>query len=163
MHSRVFQISKSPILKVNHISSDSLPEWFFYDLADSVSETDEPEEDIKWLLECNRGVFFPGVDPSSLVLLHGAKRLYFKDRFQRFKENVALLSTLSFEAFIGNENWPQERTADYLMYLLQTSYEDRCGFFFYTEDDELLSIDKWMRQAEEGKTYYLGGILDYHF
>ena len=48
------------------------------------------------------------------------------------------------------------------MYDLKKSYSDQFGFYVWNED-ELYTMQQWMRTVEPLGTYYLGGVVDYHF
>ena len=51
---------------------------------------------------------------------------------------------------------------DSAMYDLKKSYSDQFGFYVWNED-ELYTMQQWMRTVEPLGTYYLGGVVDYHF
>ena len=49
-----------------------------------------------------------------------------------------------------------------LMYELDEAYEAKFGYYIY-EDDTLEPLSEWLRNADNGVTYYFGNVLDYHF
>ena len=42
------------------------------------------------------------------------------------------------------------------------AYEAKFGYYIY-EDDTLEPLSEWLRNADNGVTYYFGNVLDYHF
>lgn len=54
------------------------------------------------------------------------------------------------------------------MFQLKDAYDDRFSFYVYSDDedddgDNLDTFDSFIRGAEIGVKYYIGGTVDYHW
>ena len=48
------------------------------------------------------------------------------------------------------------------MYKLNEQYQDKFSLYIYF-NDELKSLDEWIRETDLSGSFYFGGTLDYHF
>ena len=164
MHSRVFMISDKP-----HVSKYSNGEsWTNADLletlnyacggADYVRKTTGADriDGIKWL-----GYASPGVDVNAEknTFTIKDKEKYFAEKYDDFVKLIEQLRCTTLEHFIE----PDVSSTGLLMSRLKTAHEDPYGFYFITDDYDCISIDRFIRNAEAGKTYYIGDVYDYHF
>lgn len=155
MYSRIFQLSKKPLVREDYISEDMFYDGFVGTIADYVSSDVDRKYDIEWFKEflepygakvCEKAeqVYFP----------KGFKASYFKERYEEFKE---LAEKTSFEVFAGLSN-------DTLsLYKLTSVIESKYGFYVvvhgYPE-----SLDDFIRYMDdEDATYYIGATIDYHY
>lgn len=156
MHSRIFQITKEPVTFA--IAEDDYADhWFTREIADYVMEDKNPEASLEWLGK-HSGL---SVDATAKTVTVTSKEAFFKDAFAMFSKAVAELSTITIEQFA----YANRDVADAVYYLKQ-AYDDK--FAFYVEDcgeyAGLITLDEWVRNvAMEGRAYYIGGSLDYHF
>jgi len=152
MHSRIFQLSESPISKEDYITEELFYDDFVGQIADYVDDSTEREEDIKWLINTieKYGATYNEKE-QSIVFLKGFKDSYFKERFQKLKE------------VIQNMNLSEFSTGFMKVYELKDLIEDEYGFYIYY-NDSYAPIDAFVREdVEEGKKYFIGNVLDYHF
>lgn len=152
MHSRIFQISTSPIEKDDYIGEEEYYEgWFVGSIADYVSDTDEPESDYEWLGS------LPGleIDVKGKTMKVVSKEEFFKRKYASFKEHLQNLEKVTLAEFCTY-------SADAEMYCAKAAYSDRYGF--YVDDGSLKTLDDFMRSdtVKEGDIFYLGGVVDYH-
>ena len=161
MHSRIFEISNHPIEKDERLTEYGVPEWFCHSVADyvdTVSETNR-EDDLNWLLSqfagnCER------VD-DKLTFVARTQEDYFRDNVTKFREALAILMALDLETFSGKK---YSASLGESMYTVQSRYDDKFGFYVYDRDcEELMTLDNWVRHMDVTKTYYVGGVVDYHF
>lgn len=83
---------------------------------------------------------------------------YFREKFKRFKEYLGKLSEATLEDF-SRPRFGTQFGID--LYTLNSAYDDKYGFYIY-EDDDLYTIDQWMRTIKKGDVYYIGSTIDYH-
>lgn len=152
MHSRIFQVNKKPIKEEDYISeSDYWEHWFTNEIADYVVDSDDRNDDIKWLKESAKG-YTVGHDINGDYIMITNRIEYFSNAFKRFKETLDSIKDCTIEHFIDgmHEIWS-----------LKNVYEDRFGFYV-DANGELMTFDSFIRYCNEGDIYYIGGTLDYH-
>ena len=163
MHSRMFQIEDHPVLEDERMNSaDFEDHWFTREIADYVCNAGTREEDIDMFIDY---VITPLGECAELVqengqayfILHdGFREKYFAESYKHF---CVILQKLSSQTTL--EDFANGKI-DRDMYALKRAYNNRYGWWV-AEEDELYSLDEWMRSAETGVKYYFGGVLDYHF
>lgn len=157
MHSRIFQLESAPVAKEDRISSDGIPEWFCMEIADYVDDLPESyrQENIDWLVESFHGICEKRGDR---LVFHGGAETYFSDEFKykRFVEDLNRLRNVSLKSFVDPHS-----DLSCILFSLQSSYENKYGFYIWSDGD-IETMDHWVRRADLTKTYYVGGIVDYH-
>lgn len=89
------------------------------------------------------------------------KQLRFTDRFIEFQRATNLLSTIPYEVFSGQR---RSYVFSRAWTSLKESFEDKYGIYIYWKDqDELMTLDAWLREADLPKAFYVGGVIDYHW
>ena len=155
MHSRIFQIGKEPLTKEEYIVSSSIPEWFTYSVADYIDDDCNRESDIDWLMSAALGGV-ASVDGDKLVF-HDTSR-YFEGKYEAFIKAAEQLTKTSFDNFLSC------CAVRAVLFNLKEAYNDRYGFYVYNSDDDSLdTLDDFMRSVKDGETYYIGGVIDYHY
>jgi hypothetical protein len=91
MHSRIFQVSTTPLDPSDFISPWGLPDSFTVEVADYVGEVEDRADSIQWLMESHSDVL--SFDPSGEVfqLTKDSKERYFTVSYRKFRETVAML------------------------------------------------------------------------
>ena len=157
MHSRIYQVSEKPV--EDFISEDRYYEGFVGNYADYVSEVEHKSDDylndLKWLQNATNGLEV-NIKEGTITII--SKKEYFEKKYEEFKKLLEELEATTLEEFIGNK-------CAFKMTSLKYTYDDTAGFYIDDNDDYvgLTTLDNWVRNAEEGKTYYVGTIIDYHF
>lgn len=168
MHSRIFQISDSPIAKSDYMTEDTIfaEDWFMNTVADYVQDIDR-EDSIDWFVKVykNMECFIWENDWNQFRLTHDFKSKFFRPSF----ENIYLFAR-QLQGILENK---EAAFKDYVfaeelrhkIWQLKDTTEPFGGFYVYYEpEQELMTIDVFMRyHAECGKRYYFGNVLDYHF
>jgi len=151
MHSRIYQLTKEPIPKEEWLTEEDFFDTSFIGaVADYVRTQPETErqDDIEWLMSQTKGVF--AIDKDKVHVLPGAKQRYFSEKFNKFKEKT---ENLTLDEFCNSDTiWELNR-------LMQEEYT----FYVYDEHACWKPLDQFIRDAEEGAVFYIGGIVDYHF
>lgn len=158
MHSRIFQISKTPIDECDYIEeSNYYDHWFTNSVADYVNGNTDRNYDIQWLKDCyeNKGISF-GADDNGEYLVVEDKTKFFSKRFEVFKDATNKLSVTTLDDFISGECGSS-------LYSLKSAYNDKFGFYVEDEDFGLETFDGFMRYAAVGTKYYIGTTIDYHY
>ena len=153
MHSRIFQVSENPITEENYISEYRYDEYLVgQDGIDYVVESDSRTEDIEWLKN------HKGLEITEDTIKVVSKKDYFEKSFEEFQEYIEKFSNYTTEDFINPQNWLD-------FYRLKDAYDDQDGFKIDDNDEYfgITSLDNFVRNVEEGKTYYIGKTFDYHF
>ena len=153
MHSRIFQVSLSPIEKDCYIcESDYWDHWFTNSVADYVNENCEREYDIQWLKDCYSNAITFSQDHNGDYFIVNSKTKYFERAFERFKFALNKLQDITIDDFTQDifEVWQ-----------LKNAYEERYGFYADL-NGELMTFDSFIRFCTTEKKYYIGGTIDYH-
>lgn len=160
MHSRIFQMTEAVKDKKDYIKpSDYYDHWFTSSVADYVSEAGEREEEIQDWLSDIKGCRIER-EGKRFVFLVEDKKAFFKQKYEGFVFRLNKLTEYSFEDFCeGNAGMSS------MMWHLNNCYSG--GFELYIEDsgewEGVQTLEKFIRRAEEGKRYYIGGVVDYHY
>ena len=161
MHSRIFEISEKPTPEGERYTYDMLPDWFYGTVADyaDIIADESRDNEIQWFVG-----FFAGQcknDGDRISFTDKAAEYHFRRQFGDFLKSASLLGAFSFDAFCGKDGY---RALDMTIYELNNAYNDKFGFYVYDRDDDALkTLDNWLREADLSKSYYIGGIIDYHF
>ena len=153
MHSRIFQVSENPITEENLISEYRYDDYFVgQNGVDYVVESDSRQDDIEWLKH-NKGL---EITENTIKVV--SKKEYFEKSFEEFQELLEKFKNYSMEDFIDPKNWLD-------FYHFKDAYDDQSGFQIDDNDEYfgITSLDNFVRNVEEGKTYYIGKTFDYHF
>lgn len=157
MHDRIFQITAEPIPEDNYITEvDFWDHWFVGAVADYVSNDADREEEIELLrktLEKTQIAAFKEDD--SFILLPNAKKTYFRDAYIRFIRAVGAVISATLEEFMAKEISDK-------MFAINQSFSDKFGKYVSSDEFGTVTFDEFMRKAEIGKRYYIGGVVDYH-
>lgn len=169
MHSRVFQLI--PVTKVydeeNLLGADWLEDR---DLPHADYYTDVHPDELVQEYEWMKNVYekFPriqfSVDEEGRHLVtfkKGCQEDYFRDRLYMLKDKVESLSLDDFSKDFDDE----DGSFSLKIFEITNLIDDRFGFYFY--EDYALSADDFIRALTftdtKERTYYLGGVVDYHY
>lgn len=158
MHSRIFELSKEPIPEHARMCDCSIPEWFYESVADYTSTRSDRGLDIKWFLEAIAEIVKVEEEGESFIFIPEARKKYFEKQYREFLDKARELSDISLDAFVGET----EYDIGLAMYKLNEHYRDKFSFYIYF-NDELKSLDEWIRETDLSGSFYFGGTLDYHF
>lgn len=154
MHEIIIQLEEEPLKsKEEYVSAVEFYEDFIGQVADYVSDDVDRDEEIKYFVkEIEKYGISYDKEKQSIVFLQGFKERYFAERFFKLKEAVKNLTLEEF-AKDSSKAWG-------LTQLIKKKY----GTYVYSNDSSWMTFDDFVRdQLEEEKTYYIGGIVDYHF
>ena len=157
MHSRIYQISEKPITEFT--DEYRYEEDFVGNHADYVVGVEYDSEDymadLKWLRNVTEGLEV-NLKEKPITVIN--KKQYFSEKHDKFQELLEKLQNITLEEFSS-----RARYFDILD--LKSAFDDE--YSFYVDDNDefcgITTLDNWVRNAEEGKKYYVGSIFDYHF
>ena len=158
MHSRIFELSRTPVSPEDRFNTNDIPDGFYHNIADYAIDETNRAEDIAWFVSCYRSIIAIGEDGESITFNHMAKQDYFRFKHKKFIEKAAELSAVSLDAFVGDTPYP----IDFTVYELNDAYKDKFSFYIYFES-ELVPMDEFIRTFSLEGTFYFGGTVDYHF
>ncbi len=153
MHSRIYQITKNPIDEDERLYSSIVPEWFCNVIADYVDDGCNRDDDIGWLKRTLGDIV--SVDGEKFTFSSDVTG-FFSNRHKAFVEAAEKLSKMPLEDFASYKDCAFVRN-------LNNAYSDEYGFYVYDDDECLDTLEDFMRRVSGGETYYIGGIVDYHF
>ena len=78
--------------------------------------------------------------------------------YYAFLDKARELTGISIEAFCAETPYD----IGMAMYKLNEAYQDKFSFYIY-HNDELKTLDEWIRETDLSGSFYFGGTLDYHF
>ena len=161
MHNYIFELSSVPIVKEDRLSIWDVPDWFNGPIADSVYSTEGEERElaiaslVKGLGPCCH------YENGKLQFSGDVKEDYFRGNFDIFLEAATKLAAIDYRVFSG-----QESSSDFAcaMTNLAQAYEEKFDFYVYfPEEEELVPGDAWVRDLDLSASYYIGGVIDYHW
>ena len=155
MHSRIFQLERKALTEDDYIDSGSIPEWFTNSIADYTSDACSREHDIGWLMTDGIGDIAT-VDGNKLTFSSDVRK-YFREKYETFIKAAEKLLKTTFDDFVSG--YPVESA----FFILRDAFNDRYGFYVYSDDGFFDTLDNFMHRVKGGETYFIGGIVDYHF
>ena len=161
MHGYIYELSSDPIPEEERYSNTDLPDWFHGSISDGTSDINAEERvsAIESLLGTLAGNCT--YEDGKLQFTDNVKERYFRGSFAEFKEAAALLSAASYEVFSGQEKSTEFAKA---MVTIRFAYEDKFDHYIYLKDnDELVPLDAWVRDLDPKDSFFIGGIIDYHW
>lgn len=159
MHSFIYEVSSSPIPQEKRAKHSDLPEWFHSvcDYADDLS-LEQRQAAIRSFVESFHGNCT--IEDDKITFAPQTKVDYFKDNYHYFRSALSVLDKVDLNAFSGTNPAPVLYAA---VRGLMESYEDNRGIYIYdSANDDLLTLDSWLRTTDFHAPIYLGGVVDYH-
>jgi hypothetical protein len=157
VHSRIYQITTAPVKKEDYISEhDFFDHWFTDSIADYVSGDVDRAADIKWLRDGLADIAaFSTFD--SFVIVPRGREAYFTRAYESFVAAREKTIELGLAEFASNGEFGG------LMYQMRNAFCDKYAFYVSSDEFDTIPLDEFIRKAEIGRRYYVGGTLDYHF
>jgi hypothetical protein len=159
VYKNIYQVAEKPISEEDYITSDSfLNHSFIGKVADCVKIAANRNYEIEMLaewLESNR----LGKIKGKTLTLSGYMLLsnYFYENFKGFKQTIKALDALDereFMDFFAVSN---------LLFTANRQFNNTHGVYIYTDSEELLTMDEFLRTGRVDTPYYIGGVCQYHF
>jgi len=151
----------APISEDEHIcESDFFDHWFTKSIADYVSE--DVNRDVliasfrEWLENFGSCKF--DEESASFTFYARFHESYFKYKYERFKKQVELFEKITFQEFCHDNS-----QINSLLSNLQSAFSESFEDYVSSDEFEPITMDEFLRTAEIGKPYFIGGILDYHY
>ena len=156
MHSKIFQVSKTPISKKDWIYADMYLESFVGRVADYTDDIDDAARKV-WLENLSR---VPGLSVSNVSeqLMIVSKEEYFREYYKEFKEMIDKLSKVSLRDFCE-----AHQSFELNAFRLQSSISDEFGYYVDIDEGYPMPLQDYVRCCDDGDKLYIGGIVDYHY
>lgn len=173
MHSRIYELKKdkkSPNDLYESSIDCSTMDYYGIDYVSEIEEYSKTDE-IQWLQNAYHNAIT--IDIENKTIQFTDLENFMRPSFDTFRKTLKLLDEVTLQDFVRSGIHSKDPNAaknplfdiSYLMYTLNTAFEDKSGFYIYYEDT-VMPIDKFVREnADEilSETFYIGNILDYHF
>ena len=158
MHSRIFQLSVSPIQEENYIQeSDYYDHWFTNQIADYVDDDCDRDASIEWLKNCAKGYDVLKDNNNNCILVVSSKEKYFENSYNEFVSELQKIGIPTIEQFVSGID----------LWRFKNAYEDKFAFYVDLYGDGygsgLMTFDSFIRHCNVGTKYYVGNAIDYHF
>ena len=166
MHNRIYQVSELPVPTSDYIDlSDFYEHPFCNEIADSVDNISDRDAELQMFHKSysKRGIS-AAEDNQSFQIAPSGKTVYFENTYLAFAVAATELSHITKKDFHNHQG-----KLSALVHTLKSSFSDRFADYMAirNEDDpdefRLIPMDEFMREAETGKTYHFGAIIDYHW
>ena len=99
MHSRIFELSRTPVNASDRMTDGNIPDWFFSAGCDYAVPSGQREQDIDWLTGYFRGLC--SRDGSKLSFAPDIKEKCFRESYEAFKSAASALAETDYETFAG--------------------------------------------------------------
>ena len=161
MHDAIYEITTSPVSPEDYREqSHFYDHWFVGSIADYVNSDIDRASYLssfsEWFEGIGCAVFLNGVD--SFEILPDGREKYFKAKRTAFVEAVEALDRSTPTDFYTGSGGIEEKVRR-----LNDAYAEKFGTYVSSEEFETIPFDEFMRSAEVGKPYYIGGVIDYHW
>ena len=93
-----------------------------------------------------------------LTFSKGFKEAWFSLKYKEFCKVMDRLNTIDEQDFAND---PDHNTSYYL-FQLREMFNERFGVYIWM-DDELYTLDEFIRSLDYDRRYYIGAALDYHW
>lgn len=156
----IYQITDYPKNESTFISACIYEDsWFVPAIAEYVRDCADRQAEICSLMNMLKANQLAVTDreTNSFVLLPNARNIYFEGRYKQFQRNLVVLSQIPEDKFICCHS-----EVEGLLYQLNRSFSNQFDTYIADDGDELIPFDEFMRTADEGVTYYVGGTVNYH-
>ena len=178
-HSRIFQISKTPLDK-DDLMHDCHYDECIPNTMDYVLASNNIQGDLKWLQETYGKYIKVNTRRKTITIRHinqfKAERLRTITKLAKELAEAAALAAYNIEsgytdAYDGtyahsgtNLAAGEHRSIDTLIYLINTADSDKYGFYIDDNNDYwgLMPLNEWLSDLKNGDTFYIGKIFDYH-
>lgn len=161
MHCTIYQIMSAPVLEDDYISEcDFYDHWFTKSIADYISE--DVNRDVliasfrEWLEKLGSCKF--NEENASFTLYAGFHESYFKHKYEKFKKEIASFEKITFQEFC----YDHARIGS-LLYNIKSAFSASFEDYVSSDEFEPVTMDEFIRTAEIGTPYFIGGVLDYHY
>ena len=154
MHSRIFQVSMTPIKEIDYATEAdyNYEHWFCREIADYVVASDDRNADIEWLKNSTKGLIFDE-DKYGNYFIVKSKEDYFESKFESFKSILDKIKKCTIEDFANGI---------FDIYSLNKAYDYKFGFYV-DADGEVMTFDSFVRNCAINDKYYIGSSLNYHY
>ena len=160
-YEQIYQITTKPLSVDEFITEhDFIDDTVFIEnISDGVSDKDiDRNEEIRyfreWLTEKEVALFN---DDDSFFIMPGGKEKYFETAYTKFLEAVKKATDITFKEFAGGTDCAE------LVRQISVNFCEKFGPYVSSDEFNTIPFDKFIREAEIGKRYYINGILHYHW
>ena len=155
-HSRIYQIAIKVIPEEDYLLADHfLDHWFTNTVADYVEDNTDRASDIRWFKEI-LGDSARFETDNSFVIQPGGKEKYLQTAYLSFEN--ACLTALSIDL----TKFATINSISMLLFDINKAFCDEYSFYVSSDTFGLIPLDEFIRSAEIGKRYFIGGTLEYH-
>jgi hypothetical protein len=167
VYNRIYQLSTEPVKQEDYITeSDFIEHPFVGSVADCVDESNSRDQDISELMSvlgCTNIASFvtdTKLPTVSFTFVPGAHEIYFSSKYNVFAELREKTSGMGLSEFASgydfeNALWGMN-SAFCKKYDIYVALGEPCDSQY-----EVVPLDHFIRHAEIGTRYYIGGTLGY--
>lgn len=166
-YSRIFQMSETPLKEEDFFKEEryygGLRSWFYNEVACGieVNELSIDPSNHNWF-PCEEGGFVYNSSDNTLVIL--SKCAVLEKSLEKFIAELQGLVVSFCLAKSKEEAFAKSMDLDMALFRLKEAYSPKYGDYVDLGDEhDLLTWNDFVRICEEGKTYYLGAVFDYHY
>jgi len=160
-YEQIYQITTKPLSVEEYITEHEFIDdtVFIGNISDGVSGRDiDRNEEIQnfreWLTEKEVALFN---DDDSFFIMLGGKEKYFETAYIRFLEAVKKAVNITHKEFAGGTDCAE------LVRQISVNFCEKFSPYISSDEFCTIPLDKFIREAEIGKRYYINGILHYHW
>ena len=153
MHSKIIQLDDKSIKKDKHINMNTIideQEWFLNSIADYINDVMEDQRKMILDNHLNKDGFKFSRNKLTIVSAED----YFRGRYQKLIDSASDLSKATLEDVASGKIWM-------LVWHINDCYDDKYGDYIYY-GGWLNTMDDFVRH-HEGESFYVGGVVDYHY
>lgn len=156
----IYQISREPISEVEYLTESKYYDNFVGYITDYVNDDTDRELDIQNLIDILENIAdVQTSEDNQVFFIIKNKELYFEETFDNFKECAEKLSKINLEEY------STDGITSSMMNELNRCYSYKYGTYIDDNGEEfgLITLDDFLRQAQNGDKFYIGATIGYHY
>lgn len=164
MISHIIQIEENPISRHDDhylsLSDIEAEDWFLCSIADWAFDLTPAEisDAVEGFHKYLGDTHITWHNQTCFSIHEGFQQLYFSKRLNRLISAVQKASELcSVDDLLEGEE------LELCAYCIRDAVNDKFGRYVYDQDEELHTLDHFVRTAEINVPYYIGSVVGYHY
>ncbi len=111
--------------------------------------------ELGYRIKDNSGIVF---NPDECSLAITDKKQYFTNGYNKFKRQLSEMQATTLQEFADGD---RHYFIDLCIYTLDLIYNGKLDIYVEVEEDNVITLNNWIRRAENGMKVYIVGVEEY--